>query len=228
MAYLTERERLTVASMLEPMIRPITWHVSVIPDDPRSDRCVELARELQSLNPESIAVRVDIEAPTESTVDDRVQRFPRWKLLDEKGKEAGFCFLGMPSGYQFASVLNAMIDVSRSRILLEPRTYLWCQRVERSVSLLVVVTPTCPHSPRMVALSQRMALANPRRLAAVIVDASSFPDWADSLGVREVPWLQAAFARDPRPALNVLGTVSERQLLEQLSVWYEARNISEV
>lgn len=211
--------------MLEPMIRPITWNLSVSRDDPRSDRSVELARELESLNPESIAVHVDMEAPCEAMIDDRVQRLPRWTLLDEKGKGVGFCFFGMPSGYQFASVLNAMIDVSRRRILLEPRTYLWCQRIKHSVSLLVVVTPTCPHSPRMVALSQRMALANPRRLAAVIVDASSFADWADSLGVREVPWLQASFARDPRPALTVLGTVSERQLLEQLSVWYEARNI---
>ena len=66
-----------------------------------------------------------------------------------------------------------------------------------------------------------MALANPQRISALTVDISSFPDWAEDLEVREVPWLRVSLTEDHRPPLTQTGTVSERYLMEQLRAWYE-------
>lgn len=223
-SYLTERERLTVSTMLSQMVRPIQWLLTVAEGDARSILCVDLAQELEACKPDLVqtSVRWQDTPPYSNVVHgEHREYYQQWVLADERGVAAGIHFLGLPTGYQFATLLNAMIDVSRSRVLVEPKTYLWCQRLTSPVDLLVMVTPTCPHSPRMVTLAERLALANRERIQTVIVDASTHPAWAEDLGVREVPWLRASSQAVLGPGLVVLGTVSERCLVEQLRAWQE-------
>ncbi len=203
------------------MVRSVQWQLMVSEGDVRSELSLGLVGELETLSAKLLPTAIQWlgEDSLATPWDPDRAVAPTWVLLAEQDQPTGIRFIGMPTGYQFATILNAMLDVSRDRVLVEPRTYLWCQRLAAPVTLCVLVTPTCPHSPRMATLAERFARANPRRIHTDIIDVSTFPQYAERFGVREVPCLLAASPMDSGPALTVLGTVSERMLLEQLRSW---------
>ena len=95
-------------------------------------------------------------------------------------------FLGAPSGYEFVSLVQAILlvgghgsnltDANRGRIAV----------VAKPVTMRVFSTPTCPHCPRAVTLANEMAFANPN-ITAFAVEATSFPDLAQQYRVTGVP-----------------------------------------
>ncbi len=204
--------------MMAQMKRPVEWLLIGQEDDERSVLSLRLAEELHALMPELIRLSV-LWTPAEESA--RLTRVPAWALLNHRRRASGWRFLGLPSGYQFGVLLNAMLDVSRQRLLVEPQTYFWCQSVRRRIDLRLMVTPTCPHSPRMANLVQRLAFANPAKITATAVDATAFPDWAEACRVQEVPWLQVACSGRQDPGLAVMGTVGERELVSRLKRWQE-------
>jgi alkyl hydroperoxide reductase subunit AhpF len=209
--------------MLGQMLRPVEWLLIGQADHLRSDLSQRLAEELCALDPAHVRISAQMtDLPGQQSrirAKYRIEHDPTWILLNHQGRAAGVRFIGLPSGYQFAVLLNAMIDVSRSRLMVEPKTYHWCQGLNDTVELLVMATPTCPHSPRMANLAQRLALSNPRRVRTAIVDATGFPEWAGALGLKEVPFLRASTPHRLREPLDIVGTVSENSLVEQLNAW---------
>ncbi len=221
MRFLTDRERGTVAKMLAQMQRPVEWLLVGREDDPRSVLSRQLAEEVHALMPEQIRLSMLWTSGQETDQHSPLARGPAWALLNHRRRPSGFRFLGLPTGYQFGVLLNAMLDVSRQRLLVEPQTYFWCRSVRRRMNLCLMVTPTCPHSPRMATLVQRLAFANASKLTATAVDATAFADWAEACHVQEVPWLKVAYAGSDAPALAVTGTVGERELVSRLKRWQE-------
>lgn len=51
-------------------------------------------------------------------------------------------FFGLPAGYEFATLLEAILDVSRGRSTLKPDTIARLQSISKPVHLQVYVTPT--------------------------------------------------------------------------------------
>lgn len=223
LTHLTERETITVSTMLGQMTHPVHWLLLTAENDPRSTLSSTLANEIQSLNPSRIRVS-EVSSTTERThLQDRYQiaREPAWILLDHRQKPAGVRFIGLPSGYQFATILNWMLDVSRRRVLVEPSSFRWCASQKQQVEIWVMVTSTCPHSPRVVSLAERMALANPKQIRTTVVEANAFLDWSEVQGITEVPTMRISIAHGPAP-LYITGTVSERVLVQRLQQWQEA------
>jgi glutaredoxin-like protein len=103
------------------------------------------------------------------------------------GTDTGMRFLGAPAGYEFSSLIEAVILAGTSDSGLTPESRaLIAAHVTAPTDVRVFVTPTCPHCPRAVTLAHRMARENPL-IRATCVEASEFIDLSRKFRVTGVP-----------------------------------------
>ena len=96
-------------------------------------------------------------------------------------------FLGAPAGYEFMSLIEAVVLAGTNDSQLAPESRaLIAAHVNGPVDIQVFVTPTCPHCPRAVSLAHRMALEN-AQIRATCVEATEFMDLSRKFRVTGVP-----------------------------------------
>jgi glutaredoxin-like protein len=93
---------------------------------------------------------------------------------------------GIPSGYEYTSLIEAMIDVSKGETSLSPKTKEAVRAIDRDVHLRVFVTPTCAFCSQAVRLAHQFALESPF-VKADMIESMEFPRLSDRFGVRGVP-----------------------------------------
>jgi len=113
-----------------------------------------------------------------------VDKIPAIVIRGEK--DYGIRFFGIPSGYEYMSLLEAIVDVSRGRTALSPQTKEALAALEKDVHIQVFVTPTCPYCTMAVRLAHQFALESPR-IRAEMVEATEFPHLAQKYHVFGVP-----------------------------------------
>jgi glutaredoxin-like protein len=96
-------------------------------------------------------------------------------------------FLGAPAGYEFMSLIEAVILAGTDDSQLDPQSReLIAANVTAPVDIHVFVTPTCPHCPRAVSLAHRMARES-AHIRATCVEATEFMDLSRKFRVTGVP-----------------------------------------
>ena len=123
----------------------------------------------------------------------------------------GVQFSGTPSGYEFSTLINDVLAVSRRDSGLSNTTRAFLKQLDQPVHLQVFVTPSCPYCPRAVLLAHQMAMENPQMIRAEGVEAIEFPELANRFNVRGVP----------QTVINsgagiVVGAVPEQNLLAEI------------
>jgi len=98
----------------------------------------------------------------------------------------GVRFFGIPSGYEFASLLEAIRMVGSDSVELQPATRAFLAELTAPLHLQVFVTPSCPYCPRAVALAHRLAYASPY-ISADAVEVTEFPELGERYHVMGVP-----------------------------------------
>ncbi len=117
-----------------------------------------------------------------------VDKAPTVAFLAGKDRaDTGMRFAGLPSGYEFASLIEA-IRLAGGVVEhdLAPATAAFLGELTAPLRLQVFVTPTCPYCPRAVVLAYQLALASPHVIAEGI-EVSEFPELGDRFGVMGVP-----------------------------------------
>jgi glutaredoxin-like protein len=96
-------------------------------------------------------------------------------------------FLGAPAGYEFMSLIEAIILAGGkdSGLSLESKRLI-AEHVAEPLDIKVFVTPTCPHCPRAVTLAHRMAFEHPL-IHATCIEATEFMDLSRQYRVTGVP-----------------------------------------
>ena len=124
-------------------------------------------------------------------------------------KDYGVRFYGIPSGYEFTSVLDGIKTVAAGQVELMPETLAFLEELEEPLHLQVFITPTCPYCPLAVMLAHHLAIASDK-VTADMVEAIEFPHLAQKYSVMGVP----------RSVINetvhVEGAAPEPMLLERL------------
>jgi glutaredoxin-like protein len=115
-------------------------------------------------------------------------------------------FLGMPSGYEFSTVLEAIRMVGSERQVDDH-----VGELAEPVLLQTFVTPTCPYCPRAVLTAFELAHANDR-IVAEGVEATEFPLLSRTYGISSVPDTIIG----GNPATRVLGAQPMRQFVEAI------------
>ena len=102
------------------------------------------------------------------------------------GEESRITFQGLPSGYEFATLLDAIERTSAGGHGLAAETVDQLSKLEGEVEVMVFVTPTCPYCPGAASIANRMALASPK-VRALVVEANEYPELSDRFQVQGVP-----------------------------------------
>ncbi len=98
----------------------------------------------------------------------------------------GVRFYGIPSGYEYMSLIDAIVDASRGTTSLSETTKAALKELKKDVRIQVFVTPTCPYCTVAVRLAHQMARESPR-ITAEMVEATEFPHLAQKYAVLGVP-----------------------------------------
>jgi glutaredoxin-like protein len=105
---------------------------------------------------------------------------------DGEDRDYGIRFYGIPSGYEFTSVIEDIADVSKGESGLQPKTKEALAEITEPVHLQVFVTPTCPYCPQAVRLAHKLAIESDL-ITADMVEAIEFPHLANKFHVQGVP-----------------------------------------
>ena len=116
-----------------------------------------------------------------------VERAPAIIFLNNEGQDSGVHFYGIPSGYEFTSLIEDILDMSdHERIDLSEDIKKEVMALDGDVLLQVFITPTCPYCPRAVRVAHQMAMLNPK-VRGEMVEAMEFEELSSSFNVSGVP-----------------------------------------
>jgi len=167
----------------------------------------QLLEELAGLTDKIKLTVYDFEKEPARVAEFQVDKVPAIVVMGEK--DAGIRFFGIPSGYEFMSLLEAIVDVSRNETDLTEETKAALKKLDKEVNIQVFATPTCPYCPVAVRLGHQMALESPL-VKAAMVEATEFPELTQKYEVFGVP--KTIF----NESLSLEGAVPEEMFLEQV------------
>jgi alkyl hydroperoxide reductase subunit AhpF len=110
-------------------------------EDPESEQVARLVEELAALDPRITAESLNYVLDKERADALGITRTPAIAVLGES-KDYGIRLYGSPQGYEFGSLVDTILDVSRGATDLLPETKEALAKLERSVHIQVFSTPT--------------------------------------------------------------------------------------
>jgi len=113
-------------------------------------------------------------------------RYPPHCSYAEGEEKARVRFFGIPSGYEFGSLIEDIVDMSRGETSLSPESKQKLAALTSDIHIQVFVTPTCPYCPSAVRTSHQMAMES-KHIIADMIEAIEFPHLANRYRVRGVP-----------------------------------------
>jgi len=144
----------------------------------------ELVQEVAALT-DKIKVEVyDFVKDSDKAKQYNVDKIPAITVIGEK--DYGVRFFGIPSGYEFSSFIEAVVDVSAGHTHLSEEAKVKLRQVNKPVHIQVFVTPTCPYCPMAVRVAHQFAVEN-LFVRADMVESMEFPHLAQKYGVMSVP-----------------------------------------
>jgi len=149
--------------------------------------CKETRQIVQLLSSLSAKIKpevYDFMRDAERAKEFQVDKIPA--LMPIGAKDFGMRFYGMPSGYEFMSLVDAIIDASTGTTDLTERTKGIVRSIDRPVHIQVFVTPTCPYCSRAVRLAHKLAVESDY-IRADMVESVEFPHLAQRYSVMAVP-----------------------------------------
>ena len=171
----------------------------------------ELLQGLSALHDRLSLMVYDLQIDADRAAALGVDKAPGIAVLDgAEDQDYGIRFYGIPSGYEFASLLEAIRMVGSDHVELQTATRQFLEGLTAPLHLQVFVTPSCPYCPRAVMLAHRLAYAS-SHVTADAVEVTEFPELGDRYHVMGVPRTVID------EAVHVEGAVPEGMLLAKLS-----------
>jgi glutaredoxin-like protein len=208
MALLSEQDRQTVRGHLAVIEEPVRLlfftQTFGAPDTVMIAK--QVLDEIVSLNDHVSLEEVNFVLEQDRARQYGVEQIPTIVLL--KGdQDTRIRFLGAPAGYEFMSLIEAVILAGTNDSGLTPDSRaLVAAHVTTPLDIQVFVTPTCPHCPRAVTLAHRLAVESPL-ITASCVEATEFMDLSRKFRVTGVPKTIV------NGSIEILGALPEAQFV---------------
>jgi len=186
MAILGERERKFLRSKFGKALRGEV-RLLVFTQEFECEYCAEvrkLAQEVAEIDERIRAEVYDFQFDKELAKKLGVDKIPALLVLGER--EYGVRFFGIPSGYEFTTLVEDIIDVSRGSSRLPEQVKEKVRKIDQQVHIQVFVTPTCPYCPIAVRTAHQLAIEN-EKIVSDMIEALEFPHLASRYQVMAVP-----------------------------------------
>jgi glutaredoxin-like protein len=185
MPLLNEEVRDQVKQQLADLAGPV--RLVMFTQEFECEYCAEtrqLVEEVSELSDELTAEIYDFVADEEKAQKLGVDKIPAVAIVGKD--DYGIRFYGIPSGYEFTSLLESIRLAATGEPDLSEETIEFLSSLNDSVHMQVFVTPTCPYCPQAVVLAHKMAIASPM-VRADMVEAQEFPHLVTRYQVMGVP-----------------------------------------
>jgi glutaredoxin-like protein len=188
MSLLSDQDRQTVQRHLGEITQPVTllFFTQTFGAPESAFDAKRILDEVASLSDLITVEEVNFILDKDRAAQYGIEGVPAIVLL-RNGEDTRIRFLGAPAGYEFMSLVEAILMAGGGDSGLAPESRsLIAAQVNAPLDILVFVTPTCPHCPRAVTLAHRMAMESPH-IRATCVEATEFMDLAHKYQVTGVP-----------------------------------------
>lgn len=186
MALLDAQTSNQLRQLLSQLPNPVTLHVFT--QEMECQYCREnrqLAEELGGLAPEKVKVETHNFVLDKAAVElYKIDKIPALAVTGTQ--DYGIRFYGVPAGYEFTSLLQAIQMVAANESGLSPLSKSKLFALTRPLKLKVFVTLTCPYCPAAVHLAHQIAMASPW-VTAEMIESAEFPHLSAKEQVMSVP-----------------------------------------
>lgn len=162
----------------------------VLPDHLKGQEChfcketKSLLQEVSSLSEKIELILYDFIADREKAEEYGIDKIPA--IIIAGNTEKNVRMFGIPSGYEYASLIDAIADASKGSTGLKPETIEALKAIDEPIHIQTFVTPTCPYCTMSVRLGHQFALES-SLIIADMVEATEFPHLAQKYNVIGVP-----------------------------------------
>ena len=133
--------------------------------------------------------KIDVEVYDFVSDTDKVEKYRIDKIpatVIEGEKDYGIRFYGIPAGYEFVSLTNTIMAVSKGESGLSEGTRAALKKLKDLVHLQVFITLTCPYCPGAVEMAHRLSEESDL-VTSDMVESAEFPHLTQKYDVSSVP-----------------------------------------
>jgi glutaredoxin-like protein len=145
-----------------------------------------IVEELAELSPKVKAEVYNFTLDKEVVEKYGIDKIPAIAILGREKRDLGIRFYGIPSGYEFTTLIEDIVDISKEETKLTEPTWKALAELDVPLHIQVFVTPTCPYCPRMVRLAHQFAMATPK-IRSDMIEVIEFPYLGEKYQVMGVP-----------------------------------------
>ena len=186
MAFLSEKDKQQIKEMFKDLKEPVK--IINFTQTLECQYCRETRQILEEVTELSDKINLEIlnlvefkEKAQEYGVEDKIPA-----IIIEGDKDYGIRYYGIPSGYEFGTLIEDIIMVSKRDSGLKSDTKEKLHQLTKPIHIQVFITPTCPYCPTAAVTAHKMAFESDL-IKAEVVEAIEFPHLANKYGVYGVP-----------------------------------------
>jgi glutaredoxin-like protein len=189
MALISEKDQEHLRNEFETLEKPVK--LIVFTQEFECQYCKEtrqIAEEVAALSDNITLEIFDFMADKEIAEQFNIDKIPATIIMlgGDDAQDYGIRYYGIPSGYEFSSVIHDILMVGGGEAGLAAETEAWLAGLTEPLHFQVFVTPTCPYCPQAVLLAHKLALAS-ELVTADMVEANEFPHLSMKYNVMGVP-----------------------------------------
>ena len=203
-----EQKQHLIDEFMEKLVNPV--RLVMFTQEVECQFCSETRRligELASLS-DKIKVEVyDFVGDNEKARGLGIEKIPALAIMGDK--DYGMRFYGFPYGYEFRTLVDAVLFASNGKTGLAEETKLRIREITVPITIQVFVTLTCPHCSPAATTAYQFAVEN-GLIRAEIIEANEFPHLAMKYNVMGVPKIVV------NDKIEFVGAIPENLFLDQI------------
>ena len=172
--------------------------------------CEETRRLLEEVSALSDKIELqilDIKADAEKAARFGIDKVPGIVIMGQS--DPGIRIYGIPSGYEYSTLIEDLVDISRGTTRLAAKTKERLKAVDKNIMIRVFITPTCVYCSGVVRLAHQFALESPF-IRAEMIESTEFQDLSNRYNVYGVPKTIV------NENISFEGAVAEEEFLENV------------
>jgi len=144
----------------------------------------DLTLELAAISPRIKTKVYDFVKDGDEGTKYNIKKIPAIAIIGKK--DYGIRYYGVPAGYEFATFVDDIIDVSKGTTSLSENIKKKLADIKKPVHLQVFVSPTCPYCPKAARIAHQFAIEN-EFIRADVIEMTEFPYLVQRYSIMSTP-----------------------------------------
>lgn len=179
--------------------------------DPQCAYCNDTEKLINELNEIDDKIKPEIhKIGDDVSIKLGITKGPVLIMKSKHFKQGNIRYYGIPSGYEFRSIVDDIKALSTGKIELREGTIEKLKKIEKPINIKVFITPTCPYCPAAVGMAHKFAMVN-EHITGDMVESYEFNEMAEEAAVSSVPHTTITDVEQP-----IIGAQPEEIFLDQV------------